>query len=178
MLSTGIPWQHRALIDHPEREPLKVLGKHYASVVDIMIQELDLGAWKQEEHLGPRPRESWYGGGHSELERDSQTLWSQESSHSFNNYWECQRSFVYVSCIFNTIVPILDTKTEIKKFFFSIYLKITAKNKNNDSRVIPCYPGEGNGSPFQYSCLRNPMDRGTWQATVHELTKSWTQLSN
>ena len=27
-------------------------------------------------------------------------------------------------------------------------------------------PGEGNGNPLQYSCLENPMDRGTWQATV------------
>ena len=26
---------------------------------------------------------------------------------------------------------------------------------------------EGNGNPFQYSCLENPMDRGAWQATVH-----------
>ena len=50
--------QHGALIDHPEREPLKVLGKHYGSVVDIIIQELDLGAWLQEEYLGPRPRGS------------------------------------------------------------------------------------------------------------------------
>ena len=29
------------------------------------------------------------------------------------------------------------------------------------------YPGEGNGNLFQYSCLGNPMDRGTWKATVH-----------
>ena len=29
------------------------------------------------------------------------------------------------------------------------------------------YPGEGNGTPLQYSCLGNPMDRGAWQATVH-----------
>ena len=28
-------------------------------------------------------------------------------------------------------------------------------------------PGEGNGNPLQYSCLGNPMDRGTWWATVH-----------
>jgi len=28
------------------------------------------------------------------------------------------------------------------------------------------YPGEGNSNPLQYSCLKNPMDRGTWQATV------------
>ena len=33
-------------------------------------------------------------------------------------------------------------------------------------------PGEGNGNPLQYSCLENPMDRGTWQATVHRITKS------
>ena len=36
---------------------------------------------------------------------------------------------------------------------------------------------EGNGNPFQYSCLGNPMDRGAWQATVHGVAKSWTQLS-
>ena len=29
------------------------------------------------------------------------------------------------------------------------------------------YPGEGNGSPLQYSCLENPMDRGALLATVH-----------
>ena len=29
------------------------------------------------------------------------------------------------------------------------------------------YPGEGNGNPFQYSCLENPMDGGAWWATVH-----------
>ena len=29
----------------------------------------------------------------------------------------------------------------------------------------------GNGYPFQYSCLENPMDRGAWQATVHGVTR-------
>ena len=33
-------------------------------------------------------------------------------------------------------------------------------------------PGEGNGKPFQYSCLENPMDRGAWQATVHGVAES------
>ena len=32
------------------------------------------------------------------------------------------------------------------------------------------------GNPLQYSCLENPMDRGTWRATVHGVTKNWTQL--
>ena len=38
--------------------------------------------------------------------------------------------------------------------------------------------GEGNGNPLQYSCLENPMDRGSWQATVSGVTKSWTRLSS
>ena len=37
--------------------------------------------------------------------------------------------------------------------------------------------GEGNGNPFQYSCLENSMDRGDWQATVLGATKSQTRLS-
>ena len=32
-------------------------------------------------------------------------------------------------------------------------------------------PGEGNGKPFQYSCLRNPMDDGAWQGTEHGVAK-------
>ena len=39
-------------------------------------------------------------------------------------------------------------------------------------------PGEGNGNPLQYSCLENPMDRGTWRATVHGVAKSQTRLSD
>ena len=31
--------------------------------------------------------------------------------------------------------------------------------------------GGGNGNPIQYSCLRNPIDRGTWRATVHGVAK-------
>ena len=39
-------------------------------------------------------------------------------------------------------------------------------------------PGEDNGNPLQYSCLGKPMDRRTWKATVHGVTRSWTQLSD
>ena len=39
-------------------------------------------------------------------------------------------------------------------------------------------PGEGNGNQLQYSCLENSMDRGAWQAIVHGLARSRTQLSD
>ena len=40
------------------------------------------------------------------------------------------------------------------------------------------YPGEGSGNPLQCSCLENSMDKGDWQATVHGVTKSQTQLND
>ena len=39
-------------------------------------------------------------------------------------------------------------------------------------------PGEGNGTPLQYSCLGNPMDRGAWRGTVHGVPESWTRRSD
>ena len=38
--------------------------------------------------------------------------------------------------------------------------------------------GEGDGTPLQYSCLENPMDRGAWWAAVHGVAKSQTRLSD
>ena len=40
------------------------------------------------------------------------------------------------------------------------------------------FSGVGNGNSLRYSCLEKPMDRGAWQATVHGITKSQTQLSH
>ena len=42
--------------------------------------------------------------------------------------------------------------------------------RKRDKGSIPAsgrFPGGGNGNPIHYSCLENPMDRGTWRATVH-----------
>ena len=43
-----------------------------------------------------------------------------------------------------------------------------------DVSLIPGWgrsPGEGSGNPLQYSCLKNPMDRGAWRATAHGVMK-------
>ena len=48
-----------------------------------------------------------------------------------------------------------------------------------DPRSIPGskkIPWEGNGNPLQYSCFKNPIDRGIWWAAVHGVTKSQTRL--
>ena len=43
--------------------------------------------------------------------------------------------------------------------------------------LLNCGVGEGNGTPLQYSCLENPMDRGAWKAAVHGVAEGWTRLS-
>ena len=40
------------------------------------------------------------------------------------------------------------------------------------------FPGERNGNLLHYPCLENSMDRGAWQATVHGVAKSQTQLND
>ena len=52
---------------------------------------------------------------------------------------------------------------------------------SGDASLIPGSgrtSGGGNGNPHQYFCLGNPMDRGAWRATVHEVTKSWTRFTD
>ena len=54
--------------------------------------------------------------------------------------------------------------------------KESARNAG-DPGLIPGagrFPGEGNGYPLQYSCMKNYMDKGVWWATVHGITKSQT----
>ena len=45
-------------------------------------------------------------------------------------------------------------------------------------RICSNSAGEGNGTPLQYSCLENPLDREAWWAAVHGVSKSRAPLSN
>ena len=51
---------------------------------------------------------------------------------------------------------------EHRQSIFSVFLKVSMI-----WGMVNEQPGEGNGNPLQYSCLENPMDGGTWWATVH-----------
>ena len=52
------------------------------------------------------------------------------------------------------------------------------KESASNMEDLGSIPGEGNGTPLQYSCLENPMDRGAWWAAVHGVARSWTRLSD
>ena len=57
---------------------------------------------------------------------------------------------------------------------------MSARNAGDPGSILGSgrSPGEGNGNPFQYSCLENSMDGEAWWATVHGVAKSRTRLSN
>ena len=58
-------------------------------------------------------------------------------------------------------------------------INLLANSRDVDSILgLGKCPRVGNGNPFQFPCLGNPMDRETWRATAHGIVKSWTHLSN
>ena len=74
-----------------------------------------------------------------------------------------------------------------EQHYFTCQVVLAVKNPPanaggpRDAGLIPGSgrsPGEGHSNPLQYSYLENPMDRGTWQATVYRVAKSRTWLSN
>ena len=67
---------------------------------------------------------------------------------------------------------LLKLKTTFTLFLEHIYQYIYIYFLKHYFTYILYFNGEGNGTPFQYSCLRNPIDRGAWQATVHGVAES------
>ena len=70
----------------------------------------------------------------------------------------------------------------MKAYYFSFPGGASGKEPTGDIRVVGSIPGlgrspgEGNGSPFQYSRLKDPIDREAWQTTVHGVANSQTRL--
>ena len=74
---------------------------------------------------------------------------------------------------------LLDRKSLFIFTLFYATLDFLLKGSNWSLCIaLTSFPGEGNGTPLQYSCLENPMDRGTWWAAVHGVAKSQTRLSD
>ena len=78
----------------------------------------------------------------------------------------------------------LDTKHSTARALWGFSISSDGKESTwnaADSGWIPGSgrsPGGGRGNPLQYCCLENSMNRGAWQAKVHGIAKSWTQLTD
>ena len=149
--------------------------------------------------LWPPHVKSWLIGKHSDAGRD----WGQEEKGTTEDemagwhHWLNGRKFEWtvgvgdgqggLACCDSWGRKELDTTeglnwTELKGFPGGSVWKNPPANTGNvgDSGWIPGSGrslGEGNGNPLQYSCLGNPINRGTWRATIPAVTKSETELS-
>ena len=99
------------------------------------------------------------------------------SPHSSGKADSCQREFT------NVLSPGFQLRNLVTNYIdgpHGLDGKESACNVGDLGSVLGLgrSPGEGNGSPLQYSCLENSMDRRAWQTTVHGLAKSRTQLSD
>ena len=61
-----------------------------------------------------------------------------------------------------------------------LVIKNTSANARDSGLILGLgrFPGVENSNPLQYSCLENALDREAWQATVHEVAESQTQLNS
>ena len=67
------------------------------------------------------------------------------------------------------------SETFLRVYLIKYQVVLVVKNpptSTEEARAMGSIPGEGNGSPLQYSCLGSAMDRRAWQVTVHEVAKS------
>ena len=71
-----------------------------------------------------------------------------------------------------------DIKKRRQEYTEELYKKEVHNQDNQNGVITHLEPdmGEGNGTPLQYSCLENPMDRGAWWAAVYGVAQSWTRL--
>ena len=99
-------------------------------------------------------------------------------------------SIIYFSWV-NLAVPTVRLLPQNTSFLCNTVMLYLGFSKGSDSKGPACNagdmgsipgsgrsPGEGNGYPLQYSCPENSIDRGAWTATVHEVIKCRTWLSN
>ena len=105
---------------------------------------------------------------------------------SFRESSQC-RDQTHIPCIGRRILNRWATKEVLDLHFNGIPVALVVKNlfasagdvgDSGSLSRLGRSPGEGNGTPLQYSCLENPTDRGAWWATVHAVAKSRTRLND
>ena len=93
-------------------------------------------------------------------------------------FYQTTFSYINRSLISWAYTPLLHISRLLRCFPGGSVVKESTCNAG-DASLIPRwrrYNGEGNGNPLQYFCLGNPMERGSWQTTVHRVVKHHHRL--
>ena len=92
----------------------------------------------------------------------------------------CCSALVYEADRQANVASLPGTSVSLKDFWEEHHIKVGWVMEWIAEYSTTFYPWvwKRSGYPLQYSCLRNPMDRGTWWAAVHGVARSWTRLSD
>ena len=98
----------------------------------------------------------------------------EPTSHIFILFYKLSRFNNMCVCHILRTQLLLFIQRETWEMFSVSYSKESACNAGDPGLILQLgkSPGKGNCCPLQYSCLENPMDWGSWQATVHGVVKS------
>ena len=106
-----------------------------------------------------------------------------QMSDTWDNYYFRVSGKTIIIIIINTVITIIIFIPEYGRGGLPWWLgneeSVCNAGEAGDGGLIPGLgrsPGEEHGNPLQCSCQKNPMDRGAWQAIVHGVAKSQTQL--
>ena len=101
-------------------------------------------------------------------------LMFQQCSFSITLKNHHKEYFLILLCFFNRNMPNILFQGVYMYRYIHIYIYIYIYTHTHQYIYIGRSPGEGNGTPLQYFCLENFMNRRAWRATVHEVTETDT----
>ena len=130
---------------------------------------------KEIQPVHPKGNQSWIFIGRTDAEAETPVLWPFDAKKCFIGKIEGGRRRGWLRLRWNLCGRSIDWIC-MSLFLWCLFCFIDLYVFF--MLVLYCFDREGNGDPFQYSCLRNPTDREAWQATVHGVAESWTGLFN
>ena len=126
-------------------------------------------------NLDPRAKGSYFNLNHDLIKFKSTCLLQYEEKLLPDNLTKAHGWLVMMKTFFFVSLSLLP----LSNLSLSLRWAPASAWKAGDPDSIPGRsPGEGNGNPLHYSCLKNPMDRRPWRATVHWVAKSQTWLND
>ena len=105
------------------------------------------------------------------------TRWCDHSPRAKLSGMRSQVGLTYKASLWTKQVEVIEFQQSYFKSWKMMLWKCCTQYASKFGK-LSSGPGEGNGTPLQYSCLENPMDGGAWKAAVNGVAEGWTRLSN
>ena len=107
----------------------------------------------------------------------SQRLWHSQWNRAKCFFWN-SLAFPMIQWMLANLISGSSAFSKYSLYLWKFSVQVLLKLSLEDFELTSMWYGEDNGTPLQYSCLENPMDRGSWKAAVHGVAEGPTWLSD